>query len=142
LKMDLSFLLVIVQAFIWMAFAFEFILMFSISTDKMEYATKNWIDILIILLPFISFIRTLRIIRVARLSQLARGYKLRGLLMKAKQGFIFASFFKRILALKPGFQINSLKKKLEKNQREREILEEELMELYETLRAQQQYTPG
>lgn len=138
LNTDLSFLLDVVQAFIWMAFAFEFILMFSISTDKMDYAVKNWVDILIILLPFISFIRTMRIIRIARLSQLARGYKLRGLLMKAKEGFIFASFFKRILTLRPGFQVNNLKKKLEKNQREREILEEELMELYETLRAQQQ----
>jgi len=138
LNTDLSFLLDVVQAFIWMAFAFEFILMFFISTDKMEYAVKNWVDILIILLPFISFIRTMRIIRIARLSQLARGYKLRGLLMKAKQGFIFASFFKRILTLRPGFQVNNLKKKLDKNLREREILEEELMELYETLRAQQQ----
>jgi len=85
LNTDLSFLLDVVQAFIWMAFAFEFILMFFISTDKMDYATKNWVDVLIILLPFISFIRTMRIVRIARLSQLARGYKLRGLLLKAKQ---------------------------------------------------------
>lgn len=136
LKTDLSFWLDIVQAFIWMAFAFEFILMVSISTDKLEYVRHNWIDLLIILLPFISFIRTVRIIKVARLGQLARGYKLRGLLMKAKQGFIFASFFYRILTLKPDFQIKKLKKKLEKNQRERETIEEELMELYQALKSQ------
>lgn len=134
LNTDLSFWLDIVQAFIWMAFAFEFILMVSLSTDKMEYAQKNWIDLVIILLPFLSFVRTLRIVKVARLGQLARGYKLRGLLMKARQGFIFASFFYRILTLKPDFQIRNLKKKLEKNQKEREKIEEELMELYKALK--------
>src|SRR5690606_7315024 len=114
-----------------------FILMFFISTDKMDYATKNWVDVLIILLPFISFIRTMRIVRIARLSQLARGYNLRGLLLKANQGFIFASFVNRILTLRPHFQVSGLKKKLEKNQKEREILEEELMELYHTLKKQE-----
>jgi voltage-gated potassium channel len=135
LATDLTFWLDCVQAFIWMAFAFEFILMFSISFDKLEYTLQNWIDVLIILLPFISFIRTMRIIKIARLGQLARGYKLRGLLTKAKQGFIFASFFHRILTLKPDFQIKKLKKKLEKNQKERENIEEELMELYHALKS-------
>lgn len=134
LNTDLSFWLDIVQAFIWMAFAFEFILMFSISTDKLEYTKQNWIDLLIILLPFISFIRSMRIIKIARLGQVARGYKLRALLMKARQGFIFASFFYRILTLKPGFQIKNLKKKLEKNQKEREAIEEDLIELYHALK--------
>jgi len=134
LDTDLSFVLDMVQAFIWMAFAFEFILMFSITNEKIEYIKNNWIDVLIILLPFIAFIRTLRLIKIARLSQLARGYKLRGLLMKARQGFVFASFFYRILTIKPDFQINNLRKKLENNQKEREKIEEDLMELYQVLK--------
>ncbi len=133
LNTDLSFYLDMVQAFIWMAFAFEFIIMFSISNEKINYAKKNWIDILIILLPFIAFIRTLRIIKIARLTQLARGYKLRGLLMKARQGFIFASFFQRILTIKPMYQIKNLKKKLDVNHKEREAIEDELIELYDAL---------
>ncbi|MEX2595056.1 MAG: hypothetical protein WD426_19995 [Anditalea sp.] len=135
LQADLSFWLDIVQAFIWMAFAFEFILMFSISNDKKDYIIQNWIDVLIILLPFIAFIRSLKIVRIARITHLTRGYKLRGLLMKARQGFIFASFFYRILTLRPGFQIKNLKKKLEKNQKEREKIEEDLVELYRALKA-------
>jgi hypothetical protein len=134
LNTDLTFLLDLVQAFIWMAFAFEFILMISISNEKIEYAQKNWIDIIIILLPFIAFVRTIRIFKVARLTQLARGYKLRGLLMKARQGFIFASFFYRILTIKPDFQINRLRKKLDKNRKERELIEEDLIELYKALK--------
>lgn len=134
LATDLTFWLDCVQAFIWMAFAFEFILMLSISTDKLEYAMRNWIDLLIILLPFVSFIRSMRIVKIARLGQIARGYKLRGLLIKAKQGFIFASFFSRILILKPNFQVKQLKKKLEKNHKERENLEEELIELFRAIK--------
>jgi hypothetical protein len=134
LNTDLSFVLDMVQAFIWMAFAFEFILMFSITNEKVDYIKNNWIDVFIILLPFIAFIRTLRLIKIARLSQLARGYKLRGLLMKARQGFVFASFFYRILTIKPNFQIKNLKKKLEKNQKEREAIEEDLVELYKILK--------
>jgi hypothetical protein len=134
LNTDLSFVLDMVQAFIWMAFAFEFILMFSITNEKVDYIKNNWIDVFIILLPFIAFIRTLRLVKIARLSQLARGYKLRGLLMKARQGFVFASFFYRILTIKPNFQIKNLKKKLEKNQKEREAIEEDLVELYKILK--------
>ncbi|KEO73354.1 hypothetical protein [Anditalea andensis] len=134
LNTDLTFLLDLVQAFIWMAFASEFILMISISNEKVEYAQKNWIDIAIILLPFISFVRTIRIFKIARLTQLARGYKLRGLLMKARQGFVFASFFYRILTIKPDFQINRLRKQLVKNQKEREMIEEDLIELYKALK--------
>ncbi|MFO7823242.1 MAG: hypothetical protein R6V72_04835 [Cyclobacterium sp.] len=127
LNTDLSFVLDMVQGFIWLAFAFEFILLISISDDKFTYVKKNWIDLLIILLPFISFVRTLRIAKVARLSHLARGYKLRALLMKARQGLIFASFFYRILAMKPDFQLKKLKKKLDQNRTEREIIEEDLL---------------
>lgn len=133
LNIDLSFYLDMVQAFIWLAFAFEFIIMFSISNERINYVKKNWIDVLIILLPFIAFIRTLRIIKVARLTQMARGYKLRGLLMKARQGFVFASFFQRILTIKPEYQIKNLRKKLDVNHKEREAIEDELIELFDAL---------
>ncbi|SHM61336.1 voltage-gated potassium channel [Cyclobacterium lianum] len=129
LNTDLSFVLDMVQGFIWLAFAFEFILLVSITNDKFTYIKKNWIDLLIILLPFVSFIRTLRIVKVARLTHLARGYKLRALLMKARQGLIFASFFYRLLAIKPDFQLRKLKKKLDQNRTEREIIEEDLVKM-------------
>ncbi len=138
LQSDLSFILDMVQGFIWLAFTFEFIMMISISNEKIEYAIKNWIDILIIILPFISFMRTIRLVKVARLSQLSRGYKLRGLLMKARQGLFFASFFYRLLTIKPDFQIKKLKKKLDKNQVERERIEEDLIKLFEVIQKQKQ----
>ena len=126
LQTDLAFWLDMAQGFIWLAFTFEFILMISISREKSTYALENWIDLLIILLPFVAFVRTIRLIKITRLTQLSRGYKLRGLLMKARQGVLFAGFLYRIMTLQQ-FQIKSLKKKLDKNQKEREILEEELV---------------
>ncbi len=133
LNADLSFVLDMAQAFIWLAFAFEFILMISISQEKMAYTQKNWIDLLIILLPFIAFVRTIRLIKIARLSQIARGYKLRGLLLKARQGLIFAGIFHKLLTVRPEYQLKSIKKKLEKNQKQREELEEELVLMYKLL---------
>ncbi len=133
LQTDLAFWLDMAQGFIWLAFTFEFIQMISISREKLTYAIENWVDLLIILLPFVAFIRTLQIIKITRLSQVARGYKLRGLFMKARQGVLFAGFLYRIMALKE-FQIKSIKKKLDKNQKEREILEEELVALHNRMR--------
>ncbi len=49
--------------------------------------------------------------------------------MKARQGLFFAGFLYRIMTLRE-FQIKSLKKKLDDNQKEREVLEEELIGLY------------
>lgn len=128
LQTDLGFWLDMAQGFIWLAFTFEFILMLSISREKLAYAVGNWIDLLIILLPFVAFVRTIRLVKIARLTQVARGYKLRGLLMKARQGVLFAGFLYRIMTLKD-FQVKTLKKKLDKNQQAREILEEELLSL-------------
>lgn len=141
LNMDLSLLLGLIQGFIWFAFAFEFLLLIAITDNKFSYIKKNWIDLLIILLPFVSFVRSLRLVKVAKITQLSRGYKLRALLMKAREGFIFASFFSRIMAVKPDFQLKKLMKKLNENQKEREIIEEDLAKLCKWLLDKKQTNP-
>ncbi|WP_052316197.1 hypothetical protein [Cyclobacterium marinum] len=141
LNTDLSLLLGLIQGFIWFAFAFEFLLLIAITDNKFSYIKKNWIDLLIILLPFVSFVRSLRLVKVAKITQLSRGYKLRALLMKAREGFIFASFFSRIMAVKPDFQLKKLMKKLNENQKEREIIEEDLAKLCKWLLDKKQTNP-
>ncbi|WP_209330888.1 hypothetical protein [Lunatimonas salinarum] len=128
LQADLTLLLDLTQALIWLAFAFEFILMAGISKDRISYAKEHWVDLLIVLLPFIAFVRTMRIIKVARLSQVARGYKLRGLLLKARQGALFAGLLFKALSLRPEFGLRGIQKKLHKNRQQRERLEEELLQ--------------
>jgi voltage-gated potassium channel len=141
LNTDLSLLLGLIQGFIWFAFAFEFLLLIAITDNKFSYIKRNWIDLLIILLPFVSFVRSIRLVKVAKITQLSRGYKLRALLMKAREGFIFASFFSRIMAVKPDFQLNKLMKKFNENQKEREIIEEDLAKLCKTLIDKKQINP-
>jgi hypothetical protein len=117
-----------VQTFIWVAFTFEFLLMISISERKFEYVKKNWIDLLIILLPFVSFLRSLRISQIARLKYATRSFKLRGVVTKARQGLILADFLQRIFRLKPENELKRLHRQLRENQREREDLEHKLKE--------------
>lgn len=137
---DLDLWMQLVQAFIWIAFTFEFILMFSVTNEKFDYCKRNWIDILIILLPLISFFRTLRLIRLARLNHLARGYKLRGILMKAKQGLVLADAIQRIIYPNPKIHIRSLYKTFLKNNREREEINRKIKSAMERLK--QEKTTG
>lgn len=124
LKIDL--ILDAIQTFIWCAFTFEFLLMISISGRKLHYVKKNWIDLLIILLPFASFLRTLRISQIARLKYATRSFKLRGVVTKARQGLIFVDFIQRIFRLRPESEIKRLYRLLQENQRDREDLQEKL----------------
>jgi len=127
LKVDL--ILEAVQTFIWCAFTFEFILMISISNRKLNYVKKNWIDLLIILLPFVSFLRTLRISQIARLKYATRSFKLRGVITKARQGLIFVDFLQRIFRLRPETEVKRLYRLLQENQKDREDLQNKLRDV-------------
>lgn len=70
---------VISGALIWVAFLVEFIIKVSIAESRIEYCKRNWIDIVVILLPVL---RATRVVRVARLAKTSRMFRLRGLGMK------------------------------------------------------------
>ncbi|MCA9195208.1 MAG: hypothetical protein KDB03_25725, partial [Planctomycetales bacterium] len=82
---------------IWFAFATEFIVMVSVTSNKWQYCKKHWLDLVIILLPLISFLRSLRLLRTAKLlnisklqqlSRIIRVYRLRGVAMRAMRAFL------------------------------------------------------
>ena len=118
-----------VQTFIWCAFIFEFILMISVSNRKLHYVKKNWLDLLIILLPFVSFLRTFRISQLARLKYATRSFKLRGVITKARQGLIFVDFVQRLFRLRPENEMKRLYRSLQENRRDREELQKKLQEV-------------
>jgi len=66
----------IASSIIWLAFLVEFVLKVTIAESRFEYARRNWIDIVIIMLPF------LRPFRAARLARTSRLFRLRGVGMK------------------------------------------------------------
>ncbi|PIY08283.1 MAG: hypothetical protein COZ18_13080 [Flexibacter sp. CG_4_10_14_3_um_filter_32_15] len=115
------------QAFIWVAFTFEFILMFSVTRDKLDYCKANWIDLFIILLPLVSFLRTFRAIQgLARVNQLARAYRFRGVITKVREALVLADLVQRIMYPNPETQLKALQKKIQKNRREKIHLEKQV----------------
>ena len=124
---DISLYLEGVQAFIWIAFTFEFILMFSVTKEKLDYCKKNWIDLFIILLPLISFLRTFRAVQgIARVNQLARAYRFKGVITKVREALILADLVQRIMYPNPESQLRALQKKIQKNRREKIHLEKQV----------------
>lgn len=124
---NISLYLEAVQAFIWVAFTFEFILMFSVTKTKLDYCKANWIDLFIILLPLVSFLRTFRAIQgIARVNQLARAYRFRGVITKVREALILADLVQRIMYPNPETQLKALQKKIHKNRREKIHLEKQV----------------
>jgi len=80
------------QQFIWLAFAYEFVVMIAASRKRLAYCFKHWIDLLIVLLPivlfvlpFLSFLPILRLARLGRLANLTRMLRMKRLGIKAFQ---------------------------------------------------------
>lgn len=61
---------------IWLAFLTEFIVKISIAECRVEYVRRNWLDVIIIVLP------ALRPLRVAFIARTSRIFALRGVGMK------------------------------------------------------------
>lgn len=61
---------------IWLAFLVEFTVKIAIAESRVEYVKRNWLDVIIILVP------VLRPLRVASLAKTSRVFTLRGVGMK------------------------------------------------------------
>jgi hypothetical protein len=62
-----------------LAFLIEFVIKVTIAQSRWRYCLANWVDILIIVLPFL---RPFRVARALRVAQLSRVYTLRGVSLK------------------------------------------------------------
>jgi voltage-gated potassium channel len=51
---------------LWSLFFVEFAAKFALAPDKRRYLRKNWLDALIVLLPFLKFLRLARVLRATR----------------------------------------------------------------------------
>jgi len=126
--LELSNLLLIMEGLVWMAFALEFILAFSVSEDRAEYCSKNWMDLLIIMIPIFSVFRSIGLIKIMKLKHLASTAKWKGLRSKMKKLFVIADLFTRVyLHYRPEWEIKRLQRHLAKNAKERRKLEEQLI---------------
>ena len=75
-------LLLIADIIIWVAFALEYVVKFSLAPDRINYFRNNIPDLLIVILPFL---RPLRIFRAGRLLNLLRLTRLSAFFMESSQ---------------------------------------------------------
>jgi voltage-gated potassium channel len=67
------------------AFLVEFAVKIRIAQSRLRYIATNWVDVIIIILPFL---RPLRVLRAFRVLELSRVYAVRGVGVKAVRTFI------------------------------------------------------
>jgi hypothetical protein len=124
----LSLALDIGTSLIWMAFAIEFVLMVSLSREKLCYCLQHWIDLAVVALPLIDFLPILRLIRLTRvleiqqITRLGRLYRLRGLVLKIWRAALLLEMIQRLLG-------DYKKKRLERLRDLLVVREEEIEEL-------------
>lgn len=128
--MDASF------ALIWMAFAFEFIVMLSVVENKVRYIKEHWIDLAVILLPLIAFLRFARMGRLMRLQQplqqitkTTRVFRVRGALMRTYRAILMLDMLDRVLRGKPATRLARLRSQLAEKELELEEIRREIQEV-------------
>jgi len=126
---------------IWLAFAFEFIMMSSVAEAKLKYIAKNWINVAIILIPLFAFLRSFQLARLLRLGKTTRAlkiYRLRGLGMRAWRGVIALELIERVLRRKPETRLEHLKAQLQDKEQDLTILRERIRHLEASIASKQQ----
>ena len=124
---------------IWLAFTVEFLLVLSVSPRKMEYAVRQWVDLVIILLPFVAFARTLRLVRAGQLlragqmTKLASTYRLRGLAIKTMQAVLMLRVLENVSGVMAKRRINQIGETIARRREEISDLHAERRELRQDL---------
>jgi voltage-gated potassium channel len=120
---------------IWLAFTVEFLVVLSVTPRKLEYATRHWVDLFIILLPFLAFARTLRLVRLGQLmrtgqmTKLASTYRLRGLALKVMQAILMLRVLETVSGSMAKRRIAKIDETILRRREEIADLEQERLEL-------------
>ena len=126
---------------IWFAFALEFLVMLAVTPRKLEYATRHWVDLVIILLPFAAFLRSFQVIRAGQLlkaqkmTKLAQTYRLRGLAVKLLQAVLMLRVLETMSDGMAKKRIDKIRETMRRRREEMAELEVELVDLRSGLAA-------
>ncbi|MDB4732873.1 hypothetical protein OAF42_00375 [Planctomicrobium sp.] len=116
------------QAFIWFAFASEFLLMISLVKKKFLFMKVHWLDLAIICLPMIAFLRIFRLGSAARLTNLsktAKVFRVRGLAMRAWRAILILQIVDRLIHRNPEKRLRLLETQIVEKRAELDVLEAE-----------------
>ncbi|MBN1855090.1 MAG: hypothetical protein JW829_20320 [Pirellulales bacterium] len=132
----LRFMLDTAMSVIWLAFAFELIIMISITRQKIVYCIRHWIDIAIVILPFIAFMRAFRLLQLGRVEYVGRAlrvYRVRGMAMRAYRAILMLNIVRHLAQLNPEKRLAILRERLADQQYAIRATEREIAELEERL---------
>jgi len=120
------------SGFIWMAFVFEFVVMFSIVEKRFRYCCKNWIDVAVVLLPLVSFMGAARLGRLVKLNQLTRTakiYRIRGLAIRTWRAIVALDAIDMLMRRDAEQRMEKLQMRIDEKQQEIEHLQQQLAQL-------------
>ncbi len=119
-------------ALVWMGFAIEFFVMFSLANKRVRYCKEHWLDVLIICLPLIGFIRLLRLgglLRLKQLTRLSRLYRLRGLAVRAYRAIMLIDLINLVMQGNEERRLRRLQELLQEHEVAIEDLETQICKL-------------
>jgi hypothetical protein len=117
---------------VWMAFAIEFFVMFSIAKKRVRYCKEHWLDVIIICLPMLLFVRLLRLgglLRLQSLTRASRLYRLRGLALRGYRAIMLFDLVRRLIRGSDERHLERLEEKLDEQKVVIQELEEQICEL-------------
>ncbi len=127
------------ESLIWFAFAFEFLVMFSVAPKKVRYCREHWLDLIIIMVPMIGFLRLFRVARVLRLSRIARAaraYRLRSAGQRMFRSALLINLMRYVIEHDPAKQLARLREELQDREEGLRHLRDEIARIEALLAAQ------
>ena len=100
---------------IWIGFTVEFMWMVAAAPNKPAYCLKNWINLVIILLPLVAFLRLLaafRFVRLFRAGKLLSAYRLRGLWVRLWRLVLLFNLIERLQQRNPAKYCAALEQRI------------------------------
>ena len=127
----------ICNAVIWFAFAIEFVVMFAVAEEKLPFCARNWLNLVIIVLPVVEFLPALRMARLGRAlpqihklgrlgSVYGKVYRLRGLLTRLWRALLILNLFQRLLERDARKRLQRLRRELANKEKELRKLRREI----------------
>jgi hypothetical protein len=133
---NLKFAMATATAVIWMAFVFEFSIMFNVARRRWKYCREHWINIAIIALPLIGFLRIAALGSVIKLKQVAKTasvLRLRVILIRFWRALIVLGLLDQLLRKKPQQKAEQLARKIEEKEEELALLRWQMAQLEEQI---------
>lgn len=141
---NLKFAMATATAVIWMAFVFEFSIMFTVARRRWKYCKEHWVTLAIIALPLVGFLRIAALGGLIKLKQVAKTasvLRLRVILIRFWRALVVLGLLDQLMRKKPRQKVDQLVLKIEEKEEELALLRWQLAELESQIKATENPSP-